>query len=340
MQASDLMTRDIVSVSPDLPVREVARLLLAHHISAAPVVDAAGMVIGMVSEGDLIGRSAEDRQARQDWWLALLAEGKELSGDFIAGLRNPEHTAREVMSAPVIRITENTEPAEIAALLAQYRIKRLPVVRDGKLVGIVSRADLLRALIDDGAPHPAASEPAAGTRGLFAEALATLDHRFFGHHADAGSAARAPDRAVAEGDFSVADFRTLVAGFEQRKYTEAVAARQAAAQRRGEKVKALIDEHMRDENWNTLLHRAREAAERGDREFQLLRFPSDLCSDGGRAINAALPEWPQTLRGEAAELYVRWENELKTRGFHLSARVLDFPGGKPGDVGLVLGWGE
>jgi hypothetical protein len=84
----------------------------------------------------------------------------------------------------------------------------------------------------------------------------------------------------------------------------------------------------------------REAAEHGDREFMLLRFPSDLCTDRGRAINSALPEWPQTLRGEAAELYLRWERELKPRGFHLSARVLDFPDGMPGDVGLFLGWGE
>ncbi|HTT81575.1 MAG TPA: hypothetical protein VMF86_18055, partial [Stellaceae bacterium] len=83
-----------------------------------------------------------------------------------------------------------------------------------------------------------------------------------------------------------------------------------------------------------------EAAEHGERDFMLLRFPSDLCADGGRAINSALPEWPATLRGEAAELYRRWESGLKPRGFHLVARILDFPDGKPGDIGLFLGWGE
>ena len=72
----------------------------------------------------------------------------------------------------------------------------------------------------------------------------------------------------------------------------------------------------------------------------LLHFASKLCSDRGRAINGMEPTWPATLRGEAAELYLRWEHELKPNGFHLAARLLDFPGGMPGDVGLFLVWGE
>ena len=71
----------------------------------------------------------------------------------------------------------------------------------------------------------------------------------------------------------------------------------------------------------------------------LLRFPSALCSDGGRAINVFEPGWPATLSGEPAEIYLRWEHELKPRGFHLTARVLDFPGGLLGDIGLFLVWG-
>ena len=71
----------------------------------------------------------------------------------------------------------------------------------------------------------------------------------------------------------------------------------------------------------------------------LLRFPSDLCSDRGRAINAPDASWPTTLRGVAAEFFLRWERELKPVGFGLTAQILDFPGGYPGDAGLTLRWG-
>ena len=145
MQAREFMTKDPVTVSPDTPTPEIAKLLLASGISAAPVLNGNGTPIGMVSEGDLLGRGEADREARRDWWLTLLAEGEALHPEFLATLRNLQLTAREVMSAPVVRITETTEAAEIARLLEEYRIKRVPVVRDDRIVGIVSRADLLRA---------------------------------------------------------------------------------------------------------------------------------------------------------------------------------------------------
>jgi hypothetical protein len=65
-----------------------------------------------------------------------------------------------------------------------------------------------------------------------------------------------------------------------------------------------------------------------------------LCTDRGRAINEMEPEWPATMRGEPADLYLRWDRDLKSSGFHLTARVLDYPDGMPGDIGLVLGWGD
>jgi CBS domain-containing protein len=339
MQARDVMTSEVVSVSPETPVREVARLLLEHKISAAPVVDNAGSVVGIVSEGDLIGRSEAERKARRDWWLAMLAEGEPLSPEFLAALRRDSRTARDVMSAPVVSVGEDAEVAEIAALLSQYRVKRVPVVRDGRLVGIVSRADLLRAISDGVAAPAAAVRHPERPHSQIGEILATLDHRFFGSHGHEAAPVH-PASYAAERNLSVADFRSLVTGFERHRAEAAAAAQEAATERRSAEVRQLIDAHVRDENWNALLHRAREAAERGEREFMLLRFPSDLCADGGRAINSALPEWPTTLRGEAAELYVRWESALKPRGFRMFARILDFPGGKPGDIGLFLGWGE
>lgn len=337
MKAAELMTREVVSVPPEMPVREIARVLLSHHVSAAPVVDGSGTVIGMVSEGDLLNPDNGEHAARRERWLAELAEGEALSPEFLASLPRPERTARDVMSSPVIEVGEQTEASEIAALLVQYRIKRVPVVREGRLVGIVSRADLLRTLAENGMPH--APEPAH--TGRLAEAIANLDHRFFGGHPEAGrDAAAKPREASIEGGFSVADFHRLVADFAHHKAEAAAASRHKAAEHRRERVRELIDEHVREQNWNAMLQGARAAAERGEKEFLLLRFPSDLCVDGGRAINAALPDWPKSLRGEAAEIYLRWERELKPRGFHLTARVLDYPDGMPGDIGLFLGWAE
>jgi hypothetical protein len=88
-----------------------------------------------------------------------------------------------------------------------------------------------------------------------------------------------------------------------------------------------------------VLQRSREAAERGEREYLVLQFPAELCSDGGRAINVGEPGWPATLRGEAAETFLRYERTLKDRGFHMIARVLSFPNGYLGDIGLFLHWG-
>jgi hypothetical protein len=115
----------------------------------------------------------------------------------------------------------------------------------------------------------------------------------------------------------------------------------AAVIQRRERVKALIDQYIDDTKWRALLHQVRQAAERGEKEYLLLRFPSALCTDRARAINnPPNPDWPKTLQGEALELYARWDDQLRPRGFHLAARVLDFPDGKPGDVGLFLFWGE
>jgi hypothetical protein len=131
-----------------------------------------------------------------------------------------------------------------------------------------------------------------------------------------------------------------VADSEHKEIEHREEARRAAAAGRRQQVNELIEHHVSDENWRALLHQARQAAEHGQKEFMLLRFPSQLCSDGGRAVNAAEPDWPATLRGEGADIHLKWERDLKARGFHLAARVLDFPGGMPGDIGLFLIWGE
>ena len=330
MKARDVMTPEVVSVRPETPTQEVARLLLGAGISACPVVDEGGAPIGMVSEGDLMGRGEAEREARRDWWLALLAEGEALNEKFVASLHATERRARDVMSAPVVTVTEDTDVAEIARLLAEYRIKRVPIVRDGRVVGIASRADLLRALV------PEASQDAPRREGF----LASLNEHF-GHHRQESPPRPAEPRAQAK-DVGVTakGFRSLVTDFKREQHRRLDAAGRAAADQRERQVAALIGEHVSEDSWKRLLENARQAAASGEKEFLLLRFPSPLCADGGRAVNVAEQGWPATLRGEAAEIYLRWERDLKPQGFHLSAQVLDFPGGKPGDIGLFLAWGE
>jgi CBS domain-containing protein len=331
MKASEIMTRDVISVHPDTPAQQIARLLLDHGISAVPVVDDAGTPIGIVSEGDLVGRSAEDREARRDWWLALLAEGETLNTDFVSSLCARERVARDIMAGPVVTVDENTEASEIARLLHSHHIKRVPVLRDERIVGIVSRADLLRELAEQ------APTAAPRREGFLAGALGALDERFL--HPQRGAPPK-PTAAPTTDDvrLDAAEFRNLVTNFERTEERAREDERRAVVEQRRRKLAELIDEHISDESWRSLLHQARGAAERGDKEFMLLQFPSQLCSDCGRAINVTEPDWPSTLRGDAAEIYLRWERDLKPHGFHLVARVLDFPGGVPGDIGLFLVW--
>jgi hypothetical protein len=110
-----------------------------------------------------------------------------------------------------------------------------------------------------------------------------------------------------------------------------------AEEHRQEQVKGMIAGEITDAAWDGLVDQAQKAAERGERQYLLLRFPSDLCTDDSRAINnPPNPTWPETLRGEAADIYERWHAVLRPLGFDLSAQVLDFPGGKPGDLSTRL----
>lgn len=310
-------------------VREVARVLLESAIDAAPVLDVDGVPVGMVSNGDLLGRRPNDR--RSDWWLEVLA-----SGSVPARLSDPgaDRIAREVMTSPLISIAPDTPVAVIAQVLRAHRIKRLPVVRDGEIVGLVSGADLLELLAT-----PSQSKAAAPNRLLsFLESL-------IGGAALTGASERpaaSPVVAAVEAPkrkFSAEWLRKEVEEFKQEAVETAEAARRAEALERQRRVKALLDQHVSAELWREILDSAELSAKHGEKEFLLLRFPSDLCADRGRMIDVAEPGWPSTLRGEAAEMYNRWSRELRPEGFGLSARIVSYDDGLVGDVGLYLTWG-
>jgi CBS domain-containing protein len=331
--ARDIMTKDVAFVRAETPIRDIAKLLADRRISAVPVLDDAGSPIGMVSEGDLLARKFASIQGeRREWWLDLLAEGETLSPEFVASLQPENRAAADIMSTPVVAVEETTEIRAIARLLEEYRIKRVPVLRDGRVIGIVSRADLVRALALSEASESEAA--ATATHGLIGSFLAHLEPT----PAPARSPTIAPTTPV-NTSLSARRFRELGAEYRRRQRAERETAHRAVEAQIEHEIREMTNNHVDDAFWQTVLKGAAEAARHGEKEFLLLRFPNALCSDGGRAINVPLDDWPKTLRGEPAELYLRWQRDLQPRGFHLTARVLEFPGGLPGDIGLFLAWG-
>lgn len=171
MLARDVMTKHVVTVPPDASVPEIARLLLERRISAVPVVDADGRVLGIVSEGDLIRRPEVTGPRRRSWWLALLSGG---GGDAAEYIKAHGGQASDVMTHPAVTVTEDTPAGDVARLLEERRIKRVPVVRRGELVGIVSRADLLRGLAS-GKPS-SRKAPRASDQAIRQKLIGRLEH--------------------------------------------------------------------------------------------------------------------------------------------------------------------
>jgi CBS domain-containing protein len=148
MRAMDVMTTDVITVDPDMTVQDLAKLLAERGISGAPVVDSSGRLVGIISEGDLlhraeIGTARRHRIRRRSWWLDHFASDLASARDYV---RSHGRTVRDAMTHDVVTVTEDTELADVAALLEAKRIKRVPVMRDGKVVGIISRANIVRAL--------------------------------------------------------------------------------------------------------------------------------------------------------------------------------------------------
>ena len=147
MNAKDVMTTEVVTVSPETTVQDLAKILSEKGISGAPVVDANQKLVGIVSEGDLLHRAetgTERRvQRRRSWWLDSVAAEEELARDYV---KAHGRTVADIMTRDVISVGETADLADIAMLLETKRIKRVPVVAGDRLVGIVSRANLVRAL--------------------------------------------------------------------------------------------------------------------------------------------------------------------------------------------------
>jgi CBS-domain-containing membrane protein len=144
MKAADVMATNVISVRLDTPITTIAEVLLANRISAVPVMNDKGVLVGIVSEGDLIRRVETGTERHRSWWLELLTGNETLAHEFVM---SHARAASDVMTRPVVSVTPDTSLADIASLLEKHRIKRVPVTVNGKTVGIVSRANLIQALV-------------------------------------------------------------------------------------------------------------------------------------------------------------------------------------------------
>jgi CBS domain-containing protein len=144
MKAADVMTHKVVSVNPDTPVTEAVRLMLQDDISGLPVVDASGRLVGIVTEGDFLRRTETGTERQRPRWLGFLLGPTRLAQEYV---HTHGRKVAEVMTSDVVSVTGLTPLDEIVRLMERRRIKRVPVIREGKLVGIVSRANLLRAMV-------------------------------------------------------------------------------------------------------------------------------------------------------------------------------------------------
>ena len=143
VMVSDVMVSDVITVGANDSVQDVAQILLTNRISAVPVVDDNGRLIGIISEGDLMRRPESGTERARSWWLQALTDTRTLAEEFV---RTHSRRVCDVMTREVVTASPDTPLGEVAALLEKRRIKRVPIVASGKIVGIVSRANLLQAL--------------------------------------------------------------------------------------------------------------------------------------------------------------------------------------------------
>ena len=143
MNASDIMTKNVVTANPDTTVKQAAELMSQHRISAVPVLDKDSTLVGIVSEGDFMRRVEGAHEQTRSWWLSLFSGGQEGAKSFVL---NHGRYLKDIMTKTVTTVTPDVHVGKIARLLEEKHIKRVPVLEDGKLVGIVSRANLLQAM--------------------------------------------------------------------------------------------------------------------------------------------------------------------------------------------------
>jgi CBS-domain-containing membrane protein len=161
MKAKDVMSRNVVTVSPDATILQAARLMLQNHISGLPVADASGQLLGILSEGDFLRRRETGTQRRRSRWLEFLMGPGKIASEYTHshGMR-----VSEVMTENVRTVSEDTDIEEIVELMERHRIKRVPVLANEKVVGIVTRSNLMHAMVSMARTAPAMPQSDAAIR--------------------------------------------------------------------------------------------------------------------------------------------------------------------------------
>jgi CBS domain-containing protein len=147
MKARDVMVAPVITASPNASVKSVAETFMRHQISAVPVVDNKGKLLGMISEGDLLHRAEAGTEKRRSWWLNAFVGPDTLANEYV---KAHARKVSDAMTHQVVTASPETPLHEVAALLEKHSIKRVPIVENGQLVGIVSRANLVQAVASAG----------------------------------------------------------------------------------------------------------------------------------------------------------------------------------------------
>jgi CBS domain-containing protein len=307
--------------------------MLRLHVSGLPVVDAQGRPLGVVSESDFRFADSVTRTKQREAWVKMLSGGQDMAGDYLDILERESETVRQIMASPALCVDEDAAIAAVAELMGAHRVKRILVLREGAVVGVVTRADLLRFY---------APEERAPARPVTPEAFdaARQEARLKLQQWKRAQKAPQPEPETPPDAVTAAMLKGMVNAFESAKSRIKDEALRQTREKRDELVKELLAARFSDQELANLMSLAREAARRGETGVVALTFPAALCADGGRAINLPDPDWPASLRGKAADFFLRWDKELRPLGFALSARIASFPDGFPGDAELSLVWGR
>jgi len=174
MKAADVMTTNVITVTPESSIGDAARLMLQHRISGLPVLDQKGQLVGMVTEGDFLRRGETGTERRRSRWLEFILGPDRLSSEYVQAYGR---RIADVMTSNPVCITEDASLEDVVDVLERRRVKRLPVMRDGKLVGIVSRANLVQALAT---VLPGAEGPRPEDSEIRGKILEEIDRRRWG----------------------------------------------------------------------------------------------------------------------------------------------------------------